>query len=622
MTLRGPAHPDTFRVQVGRYGDRWYCDPLPLCPIADATEDQWPSVSIVKNAWPKSLGHWQAAEAAKFAVEHREQWVGLPADAAVEMISKASDRTRDRAADRGTEVHRLLEQIADGDEPSTVWVPDAAPYLPVLRQLVADLSPTWIASEVVCISRTLGYGGTSDAVIRVGDDVPELGGKILAVDWKSRKPGRHDAHRDECAQLAAYARCDYIIVERDGQARRETPPPVDGGLIVSITPEDYRLYPLDLDAAWQTFVDLRGFWDTTKRVVRGRHLVVPRRPVPDRGVPSQLSDPFDGLTPMANAEASQAGAFPKMAAAVAMVTEAARGSAPGPAADPLDAPPPGVERVAASPERWSWMRGRVLAIVAADPNVPIVWPEGVAPLKPGNVHTDDELDLIAEALVPWEAKLQLSFPAEDPGRVDVPPPEPKPEPAPPVQRVARDDADVAALRSRVLGLPPDLLAELEAAAVTGQGIPRLDSGRATPEQVATVVALLEPLEERAADRRDRRDLALSLAQANGLEPIAALHLVAPDVDADRLCEWELDDLDALSVAAASGKVVAVDSGALVVADGAEEHLKSIHGGRSGINAAARQIAERRSDLDGAPRSTADVLASPLWAARVEMSETA
>ena len=52
MTLRGPAHPDTYRVQVGRYGDRYYHDPLPADGTWDATDDQWPSVSIVKNAWP------------------------------------------------------------------------------------------------------------------------------------------------------------------------------------------------------------------------------------------------------------------------------------------------------------------------------------------------------------------------------------------------------------------------------------------------------------------------------------------------------------------------------------------------------------------------------------------
>jgi hypothetical protein len=36
--LKGPADADHFRVKVGRYGDRWYTDPLPACGIAPASD--------------------------------------------------------------------------------------------------------------------------------------------------------------------------------------------------------------------------------------------------------------------------------------------------------------------------------------------------------------------------------------------------------------------------------------------------------------------------------------------------------------------------------------------------------------------------------------------------------
>lgn len=609
MTLRGPAHPDTFRVQVGRYGDRYYHDPLPADGTWPATDDQWPSVSIVKNAWPKQLGPWMAQEAARFAVEHRDTWTKLPEDAAIDMIAKASDRTRNKAADRGTGVHTILEGIAEGREPHPELMPDVAPYLPVLRQLVADLQPEWVYSEVVCISRSLGYGGTADAAIRINAG-PLVG--TYGVDWKSRKAGRHDAHRDECAQLAAYSRCDYIIAEVDGQAVRMAPPALDGGLIVSITPDDYRLYPVDLDAAWATWVDLREFHDTTKATIRGKHVVIPRRPVDAATVntTSHVDDPFAGI---------DGGKVPPAAAPPAgAVVEAAT---------PAVCSPPPVSL--ASQARIDWCRDRLVALVTAHPNAGIVPPEGVPTFRQaredGHRFTDDEIDAWCSALVEPEAEHTIPFPTPDPGRSDTPQP-PAPEPVPPAPaKIAADDPRLASLATRVNALPPDLLAMFEAEAVTARRLPKFHRGHGTETQLAEAIAILEPLEEAATARRLRIDLSLSLLSAHGVEPIRALRLIC-DRDASRLNEWEAESLDDLACAVAGG-VLVTDGTNVVASEGAETTLLNHVGELAGTKTAGRRdllaVARNLAGLRQLPAagSTEAVLASPLLVAAVAMTDT-
>ncbi len=50
VELRGPADADHFRVKVGRYGDRFYTDPLEADTIAPTSEATFPSVSTCKKA--------------------------------------------------------------------------------------------------------------------------------------------------------------------------------------------------------------------------------------------------------------------------------------------------------------------------------------------------------------------------------------------------------------------------------------------------------------------------------------------------------------------------------------------------------------------------------------------
>src|SRR5690606_39774598 len=94
-----------------------------------------PSVTAVKNAWPKSLSRWAASEAAPFAVDHRDAWASLPRAAAIDLFSKAHERSRDEAARRGTAIHNAIEALAAGQGVLLDMVVSAE-YQAVLHQLV------------------------------------------------------------------------------------------------------------------------------------------------------------------------------------------------------------------------------------------------------------------------------------------------------------------------------------------------------------------------------------------------------------------------------------------------------------------------------------------------------
>lgn len=255
--LRGPAHPENFRQQVGRYGDRHYVDNLPgdgfTVNRPSITNTPYPSVSVIKQAWPKFLTDWAAGAAAKYAVEHQDAWRQLPDDDAVELITKAAVRQRDRAAKRGSDVHSIIESLALGHRPDYMLIDDSVqPYVPCIERLVRDLRIKPVVAEAVVFNHAIGYGGTFDMIAETVHGVGLL-------DWKTRaKTARYD---EEAAQVAAYAGGEYMIVESPlGGAMRQELPDIDYLGVVVISPEGYQLHEVDEQGAWNLWTALHAFW--------------------------------------------------------------------------------------------------------------------------------------------------------------------------------------------------------------------------------------------------------------------------------------------------------------------------------------------------------------------------
>lgn len=375
VMLRGPA-PERFRTSY--YGARWYIDPLPADDTWPATQDKWPAVSTIKKAWTKPFrkklptgdtvpldAYW----AAEFTVDNLPAINALAADkaAAMALICGAGARTLNRAADRGTGVHTVLEDLAAGKEPDPIFT-DAAvqPYIPACRQFINDWQPRWLAAEFVVINRTLGFGGTGDAIIAV--DIPGHGTYIGLTDWKSRG-GQHGCYEEEVAQIGGYSLADYIVVNGpDQQPVRTALPDLDGGFVVSINPDGYELYPVGLEEARSAFRAMHTSWREHRE---GQKIARKARGNP---------------------------LMPAVTSPAVRVTER-------PTADTTTPP------CVVSAERAAWLANRILNL--GKDKVAPHWPAGVPTLKQGGL-TDTHVDEIVKVLDRLEADHGVPFGPVDP----------------------------------------------------------------------------------------------------------------------------------------------------------------------------------------------------------------
>jgi hypothetical protein len=250
--MHGPAHPDMFRVQVGRYGDRFYVDRLPADELGEPMDDPVPSVSVVKSAYPKFLGTWISKVTAEYAYDNRDVWARLEREDAVDLIQKASNRFKNKAADRGTDIHKYIDSLALGQHVNEALLPDTVlPFTYAAKRMVSELKLSPIYIECVGFERTYGYGGTVDFI---GDTIFGRG----LIDFKTRE--NYNKYDEEAAQVAAYAAFDYIIVEDESGVRRVEPPEYDFVAIVVLTPQGYQVHQINFAASFRMWTSLVDFW--------------------------------------------------------------------------------------------------------------------------------------------------------------------------------------------------------------------------------------------------------------------------------------------------------------------------------------------------------------------------
>lgn len=255
---------DDLRFNTSR-GSRWYRDSLPACDLVpDAGEPfEVPAWTTVANAWPKFLTKWAANTAARCAVNERSHIATLSDTDAERYIASAPDRHRDSAASRGTGIHRLLEQIAEGREPAVDLFPKASAFVDTMKAFVGATRPRWLCSEAVTFNRRLKVAGTADGFLSF-DAMPELGVRVVDFKTKAHKD-RIECYPDHALQVVLHADADYLIGDVDGKPARLAVPQVDGGLIVIITEHDWHLFPIETDERARGMVaTLRAMWDVTR----------------------------------------------------------------------------------------------------------------------------------------------------------------------------------------------------------------------------------------------------------------------------------------------------------------------------------------------------------------------
>jgi hypothetical protein len=259
--IKGPTDADHYRVKVGRYGERWYVDPLAASgEFSHDPETAYPSISTVKKASGQDWSFVSIKRIADADPDRLIEAAKLPPGDRYDVLTSINKRGLGRAAERGTNVHLYCEALLRNQTtlfPLTKGDP-GYDYLPAVDEFFATYQPKLYAAEYPVFHRTLngvGYGGTPDGII-------DIGGELYAVDWKTRtETSDHGAYPEEGAQIAAGAFAEYMIAEdADGNAVRQPVPQLAGGLIISIKPDGCKLYPIDLATAWNHWEAMHAWW--------------------------------------------------------------------------------------------------------------------------------------------------------------------------------------------------------------------------------------------------------------------------------------------------------------------------------------------------------------------------
>jgi hypothetical protein len=224
----------------------------------DGHDVRWPipSVTTVLRVVDRSgpIAGWARREVAACAVRNLDTLIAMRAEggpnAAVNWLKTIPDYARDKAADRGTQVHLLAEQIVRGGEPD---VPEElAGHVSAYRTFLRRWSPRFLAVEQMVCSLTHGYAGTCDAIA-------DIGGERWLLDIKTG----NGIYPEAALQLAAYGAAQFI--GRPGDPRRyRLPRPTRFG-VVHVSADRAELVPVAVDRlTFATFLQALELWRWTQ----------------------------------------------------------------------------------------------------------------------------------------------------------------------------------------------------------------------------------------------------------------------------------------------------------------------------------------------------------------------
>ncbi|NUS56224.1 MAG: hypothetical protein HOV66_15400, partial [Streptomycetaceae bacterium] len=196
--------------------------------------------TLLGKGLPKpALPYWAAKCVAEYVVDNPdqvEQIRSLGRGPAVAALKAIPWQARDEAAVRGTDVHKLAEEIIHGRE---VAVPEhLVAHVEGYTRWLDEFEVSPILTERPVGHRALWYAGTFDAIVRIGEET-------WGLDWKTSK----GVYGSTALQVAAYMGAEFFV-DKDGN---EQPlPEVDRIGVVHITEAGTRLHPFrDKEAAWK-----------------------------------------------------------------------------------------------------------------------------------------------------------------------------------------------------------------------------------------------------------------------------------------------------------------------------------------------------------------------------------
>jgi hypothetical protein len=254
--------------------------PRGVTNIDEDALDCWSVTSILSTLNSYGLNIWFQQQVARTAYARRGALQSLTEDEAVQILTRQSNWQRPgyelSARDLGSEVHRAVENYILNNAQAGKYHDEAAPLVAQFHAFVAKFQPRFLAAEMTVYDPTYRYAGTADAIVEFAD------GKRYLLDWKTTRESRdkqghvRSPYSEWALQLAAYKRAPFALpvrvdvpeaeqgsprhyyITKEQQAAAVPMPDVDGCAIVQLTPVEWRLWPVRVDAdATDAFLFLR-----------------------------------------------------------------------------------------------------------------------------------------------------------------------------------------------------------------------------------------------------------------------------------------------------------------------------------------------------------------------------
>lgn len=217
----------------------------------DAEGRRVPGVTTIldKGVPKKALVGWAANTTADWAINNWAELSEKPVAARLKELQGARWAEKDKAANRGTEVHRFAEKLIAGE---AVNVPDdIAGHVESCARFLDEFEFKAEHVEFSIASYRHGYAGTGDFIgtIRLPDsprDIPGdwrdfIGRRIRILgDWKTNRSG---IYGETALQLSGYRFADVLITGDSEQPMVQ----VDACAALHVRADGYSLVPVTAD---------------------------------------------------------------------------------------------------------------------------------------------------------------------------------------------------------------------------------------------------------------------------------------------------------------------------------------------------------------------------------------
>jgi hypothetical protein len=208
-----------------------------------ADGNKMPGVTSILDVQAKpALIEWAGNATADYALDNWEDLGGLPPSKRHERLKRGRYEARDKAKVRGTDVHKLAEELVAGRE---VDVPEhLAGHVDAYIAFLEQFAPDPRAIELVVCHRGVGYCGTADLVAF-------MLGEVWLLDIKTGS----GIYAETALQATAYMRAETFTLEgENGRERQLSTLGIQRAGAVHLRADGYDLYPLECgEDVWAYF---------------------------------------------------------------------------------------------------------------------------------------------------------------------------------------------------------------------------------------------------------------------------------------------------------------------------------------------------------------------------------